>query len=104
MTVWRISVNTEQSVWTLSMAIPASAKRASGENCGKKSDTAGPDWEGLQMALHNQRLDCFDLLRASVCLCVRCRCSTMWLIIAETVGRRETNSSQGTERGKERKS
>lgn len=59
------------------------------------------------MALHNQRLDCFDLLRASVCLrvCVCCRCSTMWLIIAGTVGERETNSSSVAEGGKtERKS
>ena len=29
--VWKTSVNTEQSAWTLSMDIPASAKRASGE-------------------------------------------------------------------------
>lgn len=58
------------------------------------------------MALHNQRLDCFDLLRASVCLrvCVCCRCSTMWLIIAGTVGERETNSSPGAEGGKQRES
>lgn len=57
------------------------------------------------MALHNQRLDCFDLLRASVCLrtCVCCRCSTMWLIIAGTVGERETNSSPGAEGGKTEK-
>lgn len=56
------------------------------------------------MALHNQRLDCFDLLRASVCLraCVCCRCSTMWLIIAGTVGERETNSSSVAEGGKNR--
>lgn len=58
------------------------------------------------MALHNQRLDCFDLLRASVCLrvCVCCRCSTMWLIIAGTVGERETNSSSVAEGGKQRES
>lgn len=31
MTVWKTSVNTEQSVWMLSMATPASAKRVSGE-------------------------------------------------------------------------
>lgn len=43
------------------------------------------------MALHNQTLDCIDL----VCVCSRC--SSMWLIIAKTVGQRETNSSQGTE-------
>lgn len=37
MTVWRISVNTERSVWTLSTAIPASAKRVSGESHGNTS-------------------------------------------------------------------
>lgn len=36
MTVWKISVNMEQSVWTLSMAIPASAKRVSGESRTKQ--------------------------------------------------------------------
>lgn len=89
MTVWRISVNTEQSVSTLSMAIPASAKRVSGEDDGDKSSArqitqtctnalnsththaAGPDWEEMQMVLHNQTLDCLDLLRACVCLCAR---------------------------------
>lgn len=88
-TVWRISVNTEQSVSTLSMAIPASAKRVSGEDDGDKSSArqitqtctnalnsththaAGPDWEEMQMVLHNQTLDCLDLLRACVCLCAR---------------------------------
>lgn len=39
MTVWRISVNMELSVWTLSMAIPASVKRVSGESHGNKSWT-----------------------------------------------------------------
>lgn len=31
MTVWKTSVSTEQSVWMLSTATPASAKRVSGE-------------------------------------------------------------------------
>lgn len=38
MTVWKISVNTEQSVWTLSMAIPASVKRGSGELGARKGE------------------------------------------------------------------
>lgn len=42
MTVWKISVNTEQSAWTLSMAIPASVKRASGESRTKRQ-TVGTD-------------------------------------------------------------
>lgn len=36
MTVWKISVNMEQSAWTPSMAIPASAKRVSGEGRTKQ--------------------------------------------------------------------
>lgn len=45
MTVWRTSVSTERSVWTLSMAIPASVKRVSGESHGNKSDTnTVKDW------------------------------------------------------------
>lgn len=32
MTAWKISVNMEQSVWTLSMATSASVKRVSGEH------------------------------------------------------------------------
>jgi len=39
MTVWRINVNTVQSVWMLSTAIPASVKRVSGERHGNSSDT-----------------------------------------------------------------
>lgn len=45
MTVWRTSVSTERSVWTPSMAIPASVKRVSGESHGNKSDTnTVKDW------------------------------------------------------------
>lgn len=39
MTALKISVSTEQSVWTLSTVIPASVKRVSGESHRKKSDT-----------------------------------------------------------------
>lgn len=36
MTAWKISVNMEPSAWTLSMAIPASVKRVSGESRTKQ--------------------------------------------------------------------
>lgn len=54
--------------------------------------TSGPEWDQIQMALLNQTLGCKC---ASVHGCVRVfsRCSSMWLIIAATVGVRETNSS-----------
>lgn len=54
--------------------------------------TSGPERDQIQMALLNQTLGCKC---ASVHGCVRVfsRCSSMWLIIAATVGVRETNSS-----------
>lgn len=106
----------ERSAWTPSTAIPASASKVSGESrehtssgsrleqtrAPRRDAPRGPDGEEVQMALHNQTLDCLDPLCARVCVCVCSRCSSMWLIIAKTVGMRETNSSQGTETERER--
>lgn len=84
MIVWRISVNMERSAWTPSTAIPASASKVSGESrehtssgsrleqtrAPRRNAPRGPDGEEVQMALHNQTLDCLDPLCARVCVSV----------------------------------